>query len=450
MAYNVNIGNWSQYVKDTINNQEVSDYIVGSNGEDPAYGCSKDFTTNYQCGNGPTKTINITGEGSGGRSVKYDCSAENKICGGFRLTLGDDGNLVLTNSASSVVWQSNTKDTGLSLDEFKASNGKYGRNYLLAGETLKIGEFIGSPSGNCYLMMVGNQADCSQNGLQLLYTKLNCNMNSDSDGFGSDDTANGLFSIKKNDISTLGKVGYIDEDNKIHEYPDDMTRLAQTYTLIGNYKSEGDGQDLEFVISKSTETCKTLCNSNSECAGFEYYNGSCNLKNSGMFPIGARVPDPNSELYLRDKTVKNDISCSKDIDSGYSTQWELYPTSNKMSMNTLCALGAITQDERNSSQASLKELNKATNIMSNKLKSISNEKTDITDSFGSAKKKLSKNIKEYGSMRHKILTNDKNIKNIIGMYEDTELLMTSQNIKFFLFTNLAIIIAIASIKLMRS
>ena len=53
-------------------------------------------------------------------------------------------------------------------------------------------------------------------------------------------------------------------------------------------------------------------------------------------------------------------------------------------------------------------------------------------------------------MRHKILTNDKNIKNIIGMYEDTELLMTSQNIKFFLFTNLAIIIAIASIKLMRS
>ena len=256
------------------------------------------------------------------------------------------------------------------------------------------------------------------------------------------------FALNSNKLSD--NFSTIDEDNKIHEYPDDMTRLAQTYTLIGNYKSEGDGQDLEFVISKSTETCKTLCNSNSECAGFEYYNGSCNLKNSGMFPIGARVPDPNSELYLRDKTVKNDISCSKDIDSGYSTQWELYPTSNKMSMNTLCALGAITQDERNSSQASLKELNKATNIMSNKLKSISNEKTDITDSFGSAKKKLSKNIKEYGSMRHKILTNDKNIKNIIGMYEDTELLMTSHNIKFFLFANLAIIIAIASIKLMRS
>jgi hypothetical protein len=451
MAYNVPIGNWSQYVKDEIHGQEVSNYIIGRNGGgDPAYGCYKNFTSTYQCGNGPTKTVSITGDKveAGGRSVKFDCSAENKICGGFRLTLGDDGNLVLTDSNSSIVWQSNTTSTGLALDEYKASNGKHGRNYLLAGETLKTGEFIGSPSGNCYLMMVGGTTDCTQNGLQLLYTKLNCTMNSKSDGYGSDDTANGLYSIKKTDITTLGKVGYIDEQNNIHEYPNDMTNLAQTYTLIGNYDSAG--YDISQVSSTSAETCKTSCNGNTDCAGFVYYADTCYLKNSGMFPKGIRKPLANAELYVRDKTVKNDISCSKDVDAGVSTQWELLPTSSKMTIDTLCELGAITEDERNISNTKLKDLNKATDIMSKKLNSIANEKNALDESFTTTKKGLSKNIDDYSSMRRKIINNDKAITNIIGMSDDSELNMTSQNIKYFLYANLAIIIAIASIRLMRN
>ena len=451
MAYNVPIGNWSEYVKKEVHEQDTSNYIVGRNGgSDPAYGCYKNFSSTYQCGNGPNKTVSITGDKveAGGQPVKFDCSAENKICGGFRLTLGDDGNLVLTDSNSSIVWQSNTTSTGLALDEYKASNGKHGRNYLLAGETLKTGEFIGSPSGNCYLMMVGGTTDCTQNGLQLLYTKLNCTMNSKSDGYGSDDTANGLYSIKKTDITTLGKVGYIDEQNNIHEYPNDMTNLAQTYTLIGSYDSAG--YDISQVSSTSAETCKTSCNGNTDCAGFVYYADTCYLKNSGMFPKGIRKPLANAELYVRDKTVKNDISCSKDVDAGVSTQWELLPTSSKMTIDTLCELGAITEDERNISNTKLKDLNKATDIMSKKLNSIANEKNALDESFTTTKKGLSKNIDDYSSMRRKIINNDKAITNIIGMSDDSELNMTSQNIKYFLYANLAIIIAIASIRLMRN
>ena len=50
----------------------------------------------------------------------------------------------------------------------------------------------------------------------------------------------------------------------------------------------------------------------------------------------------------------------------------------------------------------------------------------------------------------KIKQNDKAITNIIAMSQDTELNMTSQNIKYFLYANLAIMIAIASIRLMRN
>lgn len=451
MAYNVPIGNWTNYVKDKIQGQEISNYIVGMNGGgDPAYGCYKNFTSTYQCGNGETKTVSITGDKveAGGQTVKFDCSAENKLCGGFKLTLGDDGNLVLTDSNASVIWQSNTSSTGLALDEFKASNGIYKRNYLLSGETLKTGEFIGSPSGNCYLMMVGNQADCTQNGLQLLYNKLNCNMETENVGYGSDDNANGLYSIKKTDISSLGKVGYVDEDNNIHEYPSDMTHLAQTYTLVGNYDSVG--YDISNVKSSSAETCKTSCNSNNDCAGFVYSDNTCYLKNSGMFPKGTRISSPKSELYIRNKSVKNNNSCTKDVEPGVSTQWELYPTTSKMNMNTLCELGAITKDERNETRDKLKNLNNISNVMNNKANLLYKEMSSIQKKYKNTDKKLKQNITDYKATRNKIIKNDKSITNIIGMHDDSELNMTSQNIKYFLYANLAIIIAIISIRLIRN
>jgi hypothetical protein len=88
--------------------------------------------------------------------------------------------------------------------------------------------------------------------------------------------------------------------------------------------------------------------------------------------------------------------------------------------------------------------------MSKKLNYIANENNILNESFDNAKKGLTKNINDYGTMRRKIIKNDKAITNIIGMSDDTELNMTSQNIKYFLYANLAIIIAIASIRLIRN
>jgi hypothetical protein len=453
MAYNVPIGNWSQYVAEAVNGQEVANYVIGSNGgTDPAYGCMKNFSSTYQCGNGPTKTVQITGnQEAGGQTVTFDCSAENVLCGGFRLTVGDDGNLVLTDSNSAVAWQSNTSATGLALDEFKASNGRYGRNYLMSGEILYAGEFVGSPSGNCYLMMVNDVADCTKNGLQLLYTKLNCTMNSPTDGYGSDDTSNGLYSIPSTNISTLGKVGYIDEQYKVHEYPDDMTSLAQTYTLVGNYDSPG--ADIQQISNASLDQCVAACNSNDDCNGFVLWGGACNLKNSGMFPAGLRVPYDNTQdlnLYVRDKTVVNDISCVKGVEPGVSAQWQLYPATSNMSMDTLCELGADTYSEQADLRVKYDELNTATDIMTNKLISIDDEKNKLGKSYNKAKKDLKKDIKDYSAVRRKLIKNNKNLENIMGMAEDTDFNMTSQNIKYFLYANLAIIIAIISIRIMRN
>ena len=193
MASSVSPGNWTNYIQDFTKDKDVANYIFGSDGvADPAPDCDKNFTASYQCGNNPqVKTITLD-KAIAGSAAFFDCSAENKACSGFRLTLGDDGNLVLTDSANKQIWSSNTTKTGLALDQFKAANGKYGRNYLLAGEVLGLGEFVGSPTGNCYLIM-DKDASGSGNGLQLNYSVLNC----DDQNFGNDETANGLFSLAK-------------------------------------------------------------------------------------------------------------------------------------------------------------------------------------------------------------------------------------------------------------
>jgi len=222
----VSQGNWTNYVKDFVKNKEVANYVVS--GPDPAVGCMKDFTATYKCGSFPTvKTINIPGEAQG-ETATFDCSVENQACSGFKLTLGDDGNLVLTNMAGTQTWSSNTTKTGIAMDEFKASKGKYGRNYLMSGETLSLGEFIGSPSGNCYLIMAPSP-DCG-NGLQLNYSVSNCN----EQNFGNDENANGLFSLTKSAYNQL-----IGSQNKVK-------------TKIADLKKEQTDEN-NFLINKSRE-----------------------------------------------------------------------------------------------------------------------------------------------------------------------------------------------------
>ena len=203
MENNISPGNWTKYVQDFVKDKEVANYIVG--GGDPAKGCEKDFTATYRCGSLSNEyNINIPGEAEG-KSALFDCTNANNACSDLRLTLGDDGNLVLTDMKNSRIWSSNTSKTGLAMDEFKAANGKYSRNYLLVGETLSLGEFIGSPSGNCYLIMA--QGPNGENGLQLNFIVDNCN----EQNFGNDENTNGLFSMAKSAynelIGTQRKVG---------------------------------------------------------------------------------------------------------------------------------------------------------------------------------------------------------------------------------------------------
>ena len=268
----VSVGNWTSIIQDFVKGKETADYSVGQNSPNPVQDCLKEFTASYRCGNSTkTKNITIPGEANG-KTAKFDCSGESKMCKGIRLTLGDDGNLILTDTDNKQIWTSNTKTIGLVVDKFNAKNGKYGRNYLLAGETLNIGEFIGSPSGNCYLIM---NKTSEGNGLELKYSVLNCT----TDQFGEDESTIGLFSLARtayNELmgttnkvkpamnkldKTLDKL--VQEEDAINTHTDinqhKMKDITRDYVRVGNAKPvitnhikqlEAMGEDTSLYLTR--------------------------------------------------------------------------------------------------------------------------------------------------------------------------------------------------------
>ncbi len=441
--YNVSVGNWTKFVDDSVNGKVNAPFLVttGGPGGDPARGCAKEFTANYQCGNNPAKEISIAPEASG-HVAAFNCTEEDAKCSAFKLTVEDTGNLVMTNSSGGVVWQSNTSATGLSLDKYKATNSKYGRNYLNGGENLGLGEFVGSPSGNCFLVM-------SSSGLNLSYAIADCTKKSASIGYGDSENANALYGIPKVSTDSLNKVGYVTDGGSLREYPDSMIKQGTTYFSMGNYDSPG--HDIKSFPNSDIDDCKTKCNADNTCAGFVLNSGSntCFTKNNGMFPKGLRVPAANSELYVRSKGVANNATCTKNVEATTAVEWELYPTGQKMAMDTLCQLGFVTEKERKEMAAAHKDLTVVKDQLSQRLANLSEEDARLIASLGHNVDKLEKDLHKYDDVRSKTLAAKSGFQNVVGMKADSELQMVSDNYHYLLWSILAILIVAGGIKATR-
>lgn len=447
----VPIGNWTQYIKNALTgNNSFLQFLIGKSGgglDDPAEtGCDKAFNASYQCGTGVSKIINIEG-GARGQTVDFDCRDEMDKCDGFKLTLGDDGNLVLTNTKNEQVWTSNTNNTGIAVDKYKAINGKYKRNYLKSGESLQLNEFIGSPSGNCYLQMIKNLDGNA--GLELLYTALDCTMKGEAVGYGNSKDSNGLYSIPQINTKNLGKIGYVGDNGEIREYPQNMVSNSNSYYSMGQYTNNGN--DIDTLKNVSAQVCQDKCNSNTKCAGyvFDTNGGVCKTKNYGMFPFSNRVPSETAELYVRGKSVANNASCTKKVDMSSALEWELLPPGIKMSPSTLCGLGLITQNEIKALEEANQDLRGITGTLESKLRDLTKEDAQLVSSLGYNVDKLQKDLKSYNNTDKRSKHYVKQAHHADAMNDDATMNMISENYHYLLWTILAIIIIIGGIKATR-
>ena len=435
-------------------------------------------------------------------TINFNCSDYTKICGGS-LTLSDDGTITITNGNGDTTWSyspdSVASDTStytiVENPDFAASKGKTKTNSLRAGlDMLLIGEFIGSPKGKYFIRMENYGGDnistgdaAATKGASTLYDPGNCGIVGSKAGClipTSDDTtqnfglvlyknislcsqtSTGLTSIettsivvyqinkipdngKWEGIDNLNKVGLIGDDTKMHEYPSNLIKPGDKFYNMGAYDTPGNTIKT-FSGDYDVSGCKQLCLDNDSCSGFVINNDkNCVLKNSNMFPSSLRVPNTNYQMYIRSKSVNNNLSCPKDVEQTSALQWELYPVGDKMTMDTLCELGLASKTERDQLSKANKELLNMKDNLSFKLDKLNREDVKLSKSLTKNINKLDTDINNYTKTKRNIKKIKEKSSNLNAIKQSSEFEMVSKNSKYMVWSILAIIFVIGGIKATR-
>ena len=276
---------------------------------------------------GNTKTIN---------DAVQNCSTSTPCK--FHLLLDGDSNMILYNGEpgdnSNVVFSTQTsgQQQGKNMD-WVASKGKYGKPYLLSGQSLSANDWIGSEDGSLKLIM---QTD----GNLVLYTSVNkkgCLLDKKTKQMFGTNNVNALYELDNNGYSSnLGNLGYIDKNTILHKYPSSMVGYSNEYTIYNNFDSKGN--DISQVQTTDINSCKEQCNNytNNKCAGFVFEKGSniCYLKDAGIYPKSARQANSNLTLGVRNPNIINSPYSNSKINMIDSIQYQNYQKGDDMATST--------------------------------------------------------------------------------------------------------------------
>ena len=224
--------------------------------------------------------------------------------GNYFMILQDDGNMCIYRGSSptdniGLIWASGTAGNQQEPNtNYSAKNGKFGKNWISAGDALAPGDFVGSTNGSIYLIM---QSD----GNLVLYTSkrvLNC-AKLPNNQMGGGPGANALYKLNEIGIpGNLSKVGYVDANSELYTYPSD--NIVNGNDFIENLGYDSVGGDIQGASygNATLDKCKTSCLSNETCAGFAYTpeNNVCYPKSA----IGTKTMNPGSNLYVRTQKPK--------------------------------------------------------------------------------------------------------------------------------------------------
>ena len=278
----------------------------------------------------------------------------------------------------------------------------------------------------------------------------------------------------------IGKVGYVNYLGQLQLFPDDDTEYIDSYEKIGNYNMDGEKLGTEFS-SPTVEDCQKRCsvkNSGTEvtidangkkipvtvpanakkCAGFVFdtERKMCQLLDKSV-KNSKRIINPKNEFYMRGKGIKkNDPSCSVNTTNKNSTFWESTVKSSigDMSNTTKCGLAKYTETERQTVNYGKKvviddidNINTPDNFKSvfdklkekykNLINRITNTNTNIKNKFNDLKN-TKKDLADWSGEQ---------LQNLEAMDADTDLNMMSQNYRHIMWSILAIMIIITTIKL---
>jgi hypothetical protein len=178
---------------------------------------------------------------------------------------------------------------------------------------------------------------CQQNpnckGIEYIKSNIDtCTMKSTiGEKFKSDNSI--LLSKNENnffdDKNLLGKLGYIDENDILHEYPKKMISYNNEYSLYNKRDTGGkeigkfDGDEVEGIMR---------CNEMINCAGFVYNKrfNTVSLRDDSIYPVSDKFYSSNDTLYKRKFEINSHKSCERSYESVNVDLWRSYEILNKV------------------------------------------------------------------------------------------------------------------------
>ena len=457
------IDNVGKIVRQTLKCQSATSCsipISNATFGDPAIGCTKAFDIAYKCG-GKSFTKNLTP--AEGQTMILDCSDYIKTTCQFFMILQDDGNMCLykgsdPSTKTDLIWSAKTNGTQKMVNpDWIASKGKYGRNYMIIGETLASEEWVGSNDGAIKLLM-------QKDGNLVLYTsesKLGCSVKNNKT-YGST-SINAVYKIDQTgNTNLMGKVAYIDPETTLREYPNSMLEKSNQYQLLNDYDS--NGSDIQQITSTDKANgCIDACNTNTDCSGFVYQptGNLCYLKNSNL---SEKQYHSNSGLIMgiRKPKISSTFNknCSQDIVDIDSIRYNNYIKGDQMTLDVQCPTIALSSEEKKQLTDISDQMFAIGQQIADQTNNINTETSDIYSQFNTNSTNFNTNYSMYRQTNNKLTNNfgnfgkegltnidtsqdaspDKHINmiDINSMLNDTDIRVLQENYSYVFWSILAV------------
>jgi hypothetical protein len=410
---------------------------------------SNDLASSQKYGVANNCTKDKSGNYMGGPWSNAIYSMDSK--GTYFLILQDDGNMVVYKGSSpsdnqGTIWSSKTNGKQKKANPaYAAAKGKYGKNWIVTGNTLAKGDFVGSTDGSIYLLM---QTD----GNLVLYTSEtgeNCLKMKDGNTGGGVD-GNALYEFTETGIpANLGKIGYVDGNSILYSYPDSSIGLSNDYSSYTNYSSAGHDISGKAFSNATVDSCKSSCNSMKNCYGFDFdkTNKVCYPKDNTMYPKGSRKTNTSVDLYVRNpKITKPPIGITDKILNIDSLAYENYPKSNKEIKNSYNLTNATSVEKQQLDQ------------LESTMTSLSSQLADLTTNFDTGSQSLEQqsqtNVKGIGNYLKDIKQTNTKIKgfdtSIDNILKDSDIVVLQKNYDYLFWSIVATATVLISINVVKN
>ncbi len=377
----------------------------------------------------------------------------------FFLTLQADGNLCIyrgtspqNNKGGGAIWCTMTNGKQQQANtNWLSSKGKYGKSFLTSGQTLSLGEWIGSDDGKMRLIL-------QEDGNLVLYTSTNspgCITNTkDNMIYG----AQGVLSVYELDNvgikDNIGKVGYVDEDSNLREYPNSMIGTSNDYIMYQNMNLLGQSP-LVTSNTTSVEDCQQQCSNNNDCKAYTFQQGSnvcyqygdINKSNSTIMPTDGIT------LGQRRPKLLNDASCGLDYTEIDTNQWQTYNKGEQMSSTTKCGYALINEDNQKKLEEVKKQIVDVSNKLIEKTEQVANSNQKINQNLNVDKDRLKQRLQYYNNIKNKIQNEPKtniesflNMNDVTAMLGDSNINVLSANYNYILWSIFALGLATITLK----